>query len=257
MNVASQIPRPRLGLSFWVFVIFMLGLSGLFAVLGVWQMERLAWKEALVDQVSARLTQVPQPLPEAADWPTTDLESLTFHPVSVTGHYLADRTLLVFTNLPDPKGRVGGPGYWVMTPLVPTTGGTVFVNRGFVPQDSANAYRDGEGTPEGQVTLTGVAVAAETATAFTPAPDAAKRMEWLRDPVRLAKLAGVDGPVFGLTIDAPASPPGALPEGGETVVEFPNNHFGYALTWFGFALLTPCLLAGWVWRQLRPVGRPE
>ena len=27
---------------------------------------------------------------------------------------------------------------------------------------------------------------------------------------------------------------------------------GYALTWFGFALLTPVLLAYWVFRQLRP-----
>ena len=59
-------------------------------------------------------------------------------------------------------------------------------------------------------------------------------------PGRLATLAGVTGPVFGMTLDAPAAAPGALPQGGETVVDFPNNHFGYALTWFGFAILTPC-----------------
>jgi surfeit locus 1 family protein len=55
-----------------------------------------------------------------------------------------------------------------------------------------------------------------------------------------------------LTVDLPASAPGALPQGGETVVDFPNNHLGYAFTWFGFALLTPSLLAYWIWRQLRP-----
>ena len=45
---------------------------------------------------------------------------------------------------------------------------------------------------------------------------------------------------------------GSLPQGGETVVEFPNNHLGYAITWFGFAVLTPVLLAFWIGRQLRP-----
>ena len=58
-------------------------------------------------------------------------------------------------------------------------------------------------------------------------------------------MAGLSDPVLGLTIDAPAGSAGALPQGGETTVEFPNNHFGYALTWFGFAITTP-----------GPAGRP-
>ena len=61
-----------------------------------------------------------------------------------------------------------------------------------------------------------------------------------------------DTPVLALTLDLPAGAPGELPQGGETTVDFPNNHFGYALTWFGFALLTPGLLAFWIWRQVRP-----
>jgi surfeit locus 1 family protein len=67
-------------------------------------------------------------------------------------------------------------------------------------------------------------------------------------------MAEIAGPLFGLTVDAPAGEAGALPQGGETVIEFPNNHFGYALTWFGFALLTPVLLAFWVYRQVRPTA---
>jgi len=78
------------------------------------------------------------------------------------------------------------------------------------------------------------------------------RVEWVRDPKRLATLADISGIVLGLTIDAPATAPGALPQGGETTVDFPNNHLGYSFTWFGFAILTPCLLAFWVWRQFRP-----
>ena len=47
-------------------------------------------------------------------------------------------------------------------------------------------------------------------------------------------------------------PPGTLPQGGETVVEFPNNHLGYAITWFGFALIAPILLVFWLRRTRRP-----
>ena len=41
--------------------------------------------------------------------------------------------------LTDAKGQVSGAGYWIMTPFALDGGGTVFVDRGFVPQDSARA----------------------------------------------------------------------------------------------------------------------
>jgi len=229
----------------------MLALTGLFVWLGVWQVHRLAEKEALIAQVDRQLTQPPYDLPPAADWRAGDVDTYAWHPLALTGHYVPDGTVFVFTNLPEPKGRYAGPGYWVMTPFASDDGGTVFVNRGFIPQSSAEAFRS-VAPPAGARALTGIALAPEKAGAFTPGPDAPKRVEWVRDPLRLAAMAGTEGPVFALTVDAPAGEPGALPQGGETVVEFPNNHLGYALTWFGFALLTPILLGFWVWRQVRP-----
>jgi surfeit locus 1 family protein len=52
-------------------------------------------------------------------------------------------------------------------------------------------------------------------------------------------------------VDLPAGAPGQLPQGGETVVSFPNNHFGYALTWYGFAIVALVMLVFWLWRQAR------
>jgi surfeit locus 1 family protein len=98
---------------------------------------------------------------------------------------------------------------------------------------------------------------ADTAGPFTPAADRAHHIDWVRDPARLAALDGLGDPVLPLTIDLPAGPPGALPQGGETTVDFPNNHLGYAITWFGFALITPALLGFWMWRQLRPKSLPQ
>jgi surfeit locus 1 family protein len=230
----------------------MLVLTGLFVWLGVWQVERLAEKEALIAEVDRQLTQPPYDLPPVDQWEAIDIETYAYHPLTLTGRYSNDRSILVFTSLSEARGKFSGPGYWVMTPFTPDGGGTVFVNRDFIPQSSASSFATGGNGPEGQQTVTGIALEPEATGAFTPAPDKTNRIEWVRDPVRLAAMAEVSGPVFGLTIDAPAGEPGALPQGGETVIEFPNNHFGYALTWFGFALLTPALLAFWVFRQVRP-----
>jgi surfeit locus 1 family protein len=233
----------------------MLALTGLFAWLGVWQMQRLAEKEALIAAVAERFDRPPTPLPPVAEWVGFDPEVYDYRPVSFRGRYLYDRTALVFTSLSEPRGRFGGPGYWVMTPVAIAGGGTVFVNRGFVPEQLADSYLSGGTGPVGEVEVTGIARKGEAASAFTPGPDATRRIEWVRDPARLAAFLGPEaGPVAPIYVDLPAGDPGALPQGGETVVEFPNNHFGYALTWFGFALLTPALLAFWIARQLR---RPQ
>ena len=249
---AEAAPRRRLGFGFWGFIVVMLGLTALFAWLGLWQVDRLHWKETLIAQVNARLTQPPYELPRVELWPQLDLDAFSFHPLTVTGHYLPEKTVLVFASLSSARGKYDGPGYWVMTPVAADGGGTVFVNRGFIPQSSASAFANGGAAPQGEQIITGIGVAPEEPEPFTPGPDKAKRVEYVRDPVRLAAMAEVQGPALGITLDAPAADPGALPQGGETTIEFPNNHFGYALTWFGFAGLTPILLLVWIWRQLRP-----
>lgn len=248
---AAAPSRRRLGPGFWGFIALMLALTVLWIALGVWQLQRLDWKEGLIAEVSERMAAPPVPLPAAAQWPTLDLTNFSYRPVTVSGRYLGSGTILVFTSLSDAKGEASGPGYWVMAPFVPDGGGTVFVNRGFVPQASGPQFAAAP-PPTGELTLAGIALDPEPAGPFTPGPDTAGHIEWVRDPLRLAAMDRTAGPVFGMTIDAPAGAPGALPQGGETSVDFPNNHFGYALTWFGFAILTPALLAYWVRRQLRP-----
>lgn len=242
-------PRPRL---WWnaAFVALMLGLTALFVALGLWQWERLAEKEALIAAVASRMARAPSDFPAADQWPTLDPEFYNYRPLTVTGRYLPDETVLVFTSLGSARGRYSGPGYWVMTPFAPENGGTLFVNRGFVPQQSGPAFAAGGAVQQGTQTLTGVGRATEAASRFTPGADTENRIEWVRDTERLARFAGSSpAPFAPIYLDLPAGDAGALPQGGETVVEFPNNHLGYALTWFGFALITPVLLAFWLFRR--------
>jgi surfeit locus 1 family protein len=234
----------------WVFVLIMLALTVFFLGLGKWQLDRLAWKQGLIAEAAKNMQLSPTPFPPMGDWPKLDPESFQYRPVTVTGHYLPAEELKVFVGLTDEaKGAYHGAGDWIMTPFAVDGGGTILVDRGFVPQ----ALPPGAvvaAAPTGTLTLSGVAVASEEAGPFTPAADAAKRLDWTRNIPRLEKLlAPSDAPIAPLYIDLPAGPKGALPQGGETEVDFPNNHLGYAMTWFGFALTTIIMLAEWLRRQ--------
>lgn len=234
----------------WTFVVLMLAFAATCVWLGTWQMQRLAEKEALIAAVDQRLGATPVPAPPAAEWPTLDLEALNFQPVSLTGAFRYNQTVTVFTSLTKAKGPATGPGYWVVTPFILADGGTVFVNRGFVPEDFQEAaVMDGEGD-DVQVTISGLLRPGEKAGLVTPGPDTSNRIEWVRDPVRLAAMVDPAlAPIAPFYVDLPAGEPGQLPQGGETVIEFPNNHLGYAYTWYGFAIVAVVMLGFWFWRQ--------
>jgi surfeit locus 1 family protein len=240
----------------WSFVALMAALTVVFVYLGVWQMERLAEKEALIDVVAERLHLPPSPVPPVAQWPTLDLEKLNYAPVSLTGSFRHEQAVTVFTSLSTAKGPASGPGYWLMTPFVLDAGGTVFVNRGFIPQRLQEAALNDPGAPQGDITVTGLVRPPEVAGLFVPEADTSNRVEWVRDPVRLAHMVDPAlAPFAPFYVDEVAGTPGVLPQGGETIVEFPNNHLGYALTWFGFAILTPIMLGFWLWRQRRSANK--
>lgn len=255
-----EITAPQRSSRVWWYAAFiglMLALTVLFAVLGLWQWQRLAEREELIATVASRMTRSPSEFPTADRWAALDPDFYNYRPLTVTGSYVPRQTVLVFTSLTAAKGRYSGPGYWVMTPFVLEEGGTLFVNRGFVPQESGSAFASGGPVPPGIVTLAGMGRAPEEPGSFTPGADAARRIEWVRDTHRLGRLVDPAlAPFAPIYLDLPAGDPGALPQGGETMVEFPNNHLGYALTWFGFALLTPTLLAFWLFRLFRRASQP-
>ncbi len=62
--------------------------------------------------------------------------------------------------------------------------------------------------------------------------------------------------VLPFFVDANAAPnPGGLPVGGVTLVTLPNNHFQYALTWFGLALVLLTIAGTRLWERWR--GSPR
>lgn len=254
MDKAQANPRSGLRWSDWLFTALMLVLAVTCVFLGNWQMARLGDKEALMAAVETRLISEPVPAPIAADWTGLDLDAWNFQPVTLTGTYRYTQTVTVFTSLANARGRFSGPGYWVVTPFVLDTGGTVFVNRGFVPQEMQEqaALGDLHGDDPGSVTITGLFRPGEDAGFMVPEPNMSDRIEWVRNPERLAAMVDPAlAPVAPFYVDLLAAGEGDLPQGGETVVSFTNNHFGYALTWYGFAIVAVVMLGFWLFRQTR------
>ncbi len=207
--------------------------------LGVWQVHRLAWKEALIAQVTAGLSAQPVPAPGPEDWPTLAVSDHEYERVEVSGTFFDDQSAYVVYALTEPKGKYGGGGYLVMTPLQTTGGWTVYVNRGFVPGNRRNpATRPGSTIP-GVTTVIGLLRTPYQRAWFAPGDDARNNAWFSRDPALYAAAYGAPtDAVAPYIIDANFDPalPDGLPQGGETIVSFPNSHLGYAITWFGLAI---------------------
>jgi surfeit locus 1 family protein len=198
--------------------------------LGVWQLKRLAWKEGLIAAVSARAHAAPTPAPPPSQWASLKPADYEYRRVAVKGDYdYADQELL-FSALEDPRGRYGGVGHFVMTPLRLAGGETIIVDRGFVPDTLKAAAEKG---PRGDVEVIGLMRSSERGNLFTPADDPANHEFFSRNVERLARAMRL-GPHAPFVIDAEAGPD-PLPEGGQTRLVFVNNHLSYAFTWFGLA----------------------
>ena len=218
--------------------------SGMFVGLGIWQLRRLAWKETIISTIEARTKVAPVPLPRPSTWPTLNPTDYEYRRVILTGTFANDEETPVF------RGGPEGAGYLVLTPLRLSDGGVVLVNRGWVPSERKNKSSHLAGDPDGAVTIVGLMRGPEPRNAFTPADDPETRTYFTRDPNEIARHLGLrDAAPF--TVDADAAPnPGGWPRGGATVLDIPNNHFSYAMTWFGLALGLLGVFIGLAWKSL-------
>jgi surfeit locus 1 family protein len=214
--------RPLLGPSLW----FLPGFA-LLVGLGVWQIQRLHEKEALITSVEAGLQAPPVPLSQALKEGAARAE---WRPVRVSGHFLHDKELYLFS-----RGPMGAVGVDIITPLVQTNGDAVLVDRGFVPEALRNPATRSAGEVAGEVSVTGILRLSQRPGLFTPAPSLNTRLWFVKEIPSMAKATGLAVPP--ILIEADATPnPGGWPMGGQTRVDFPNDHLQYAITWFGLAL---------------------
>jgi surfeit locus 1 family protein len=217
----------------WGFFIGGLVLLAILLGLGTWQVQRLHWKEELLAKIDERIHSEPVDL-AAIEEIRSGGGDIEYRPVTVRGTFenSGERHFLATWK--------GQSGFNVYTPLRLDDGRYVFVNRGFVPYDRKDPATRQAGELQGEVEVTGLArtAPAEKQSFIVPDNTPGQNIFYWKDLKAMAATAGLPkgAKVVPFYIDADDTPnPGGLPVGGVTIIDLPNNHLQYALTWYGLA----------------------
>ena len=215
-------------------------LFGLFGVailtsLGVWQLQRLEWKETVLAEIEARIGAAPVVLPDQVD-PASD----KYLPVSVSGRSTGQALYALVST----KER--GAGYRLISAFETENGRRVLLDEGFVPVAGIDTL---VAPPEAALEITGNLHWPDEVDGFTPDPDLEAGLVFARDVPVLAGALDTE-PVLIVARDVSGSDIRATPM-PVTTVGIPNNHLGYSVQWFGLALVWAGMTAFLIWRIQR------
>jgi len=213
----------------------MVGLAALAGLigLGVWQLERLAWKDALLARLTARVGAEPISLAAVERQWQADGDVEYLHALA-RGRFHHERERYLYA--PQPTGL----GWYVYTLLEISPGRILWVNRGWVDDAHKPPRRRALGQVAGDTEVRGLVRRPLPPGMFTPANDVAGNLWYWPDLAQMTTSAfgpeAADSLPFRLEVDQQPLPPGGLPRGGVTRLDLPNRHLEYALTWFALAL---------------------
>ena len=224
-------------------LIFGLGGAAILVSLGVWQVQRLAWKQALLSQIDTQIAAPPIPLSDALT-----PEFRRYAPVTITGKFDQGHIRMLASR------KSIGPVYRIIRPFVVDGQGTILVDTGWQFEAAAVLA-----APTTRLTLTGNLDAPNEADGFTPAPDTVSNIWFARDVPAMAQALGTD-PVLVVLRDAPET----VSESEWAVTPWPvdsagisNDHLQYAITWFSLAAIWVAMSAFFVLRPYRNSARKD
>jgi cytochrome oxidase assembly protein ShyY1 len=226
--------------------VFVLVAVATFVGLGSWQLQRKAWKEALIESLEQRLSSPPVDLPPRGRWAALDPAYDEFRRVKFSAVLLPGAEALVYTSGSALRSDVFGSGYWVFALARLPAGGLVVINRGFVPQGwQDSATPDAAGMPA-NTDLVGVMRWPESRSVFSPKDDPDRNLWFVRDPVAIATAKGWgDVAPFYIELESP-QPASGLPRAGRLRANLRNEHLQYAITWYGLAVVVVTMFVFWV-----------
>jgi surfeit locus 1 family protein len=213
--------------------------------LGVWQLERRAWKEDLLARIAALQAAPARPLGGALSTAKTP-EDLGFMRVSAICPGLETAPFLQLYSL-----RGGEAGVRLISACPLGDGRSILVDRGFVA-DTISARPPVDSARLTPMRVEGVLRAPDAATFVTPANQPNANQWYSRDIAAMAQHLGAanPAPVF-LMAETSSNPewkaliPAPLP------TEIPNRHLEYAGTWFGLAGALAAVYAALLFRRLK------
>lgn len=207
-----------------------LGLSGLILLcsLGIWQIGRMYEKRAQLDEMTAGISTPAVAVPD-----TYDPEIDRFRPVIVAGDFTGER-LYVISGKPDV-----GAGVRVISVLQTETGRRLLIDRGFLlDQDKHKVLT------QKRVNVIGNLMWPRDANEYTPPPDAKTGMWFARDADKMSAMLNTEP----LMIVARTDTGDGIEPVPVNTASIPNDHWGYAITWFSLALVWALMTGALIWR---------
>ncbi|MFC0201556.1 SURF1 family protein [Paracoccus rhizosphaerae] len=197
--------------------------------LGLWQLDRLAWKESMLDEIRAGIDAEPVPLPAEVD------PSMKYLPVTVTGTTTGQEIDVLSHD------RDQGAGYQVVSRFVTDDGRAILLDRGFVPQELRHVAR-----PPVRLQVRGNLHWPQDASSSTPAPNLDENIWFARDVDAMARTLDTQ-PVLVVASFITGDNQGAEPV-PVAVEGIPNNHLSYAVQWFLIAATWAVMTLALIWR---------
>ena len=213
-------------------ILFLLifGLAGLGVLLslGIWQVQRLSWKQEVLAEIEDRISADP------VDLPAQVLEDADkYLPVIVSGEMVPGEIHVLVSV------KQVGAGYRIIQSF--NTGDrTILVDRGFVPTTAKDTER-----LTGPMEIAGNLHWPDEIDSYTPEADIDANIWFARDVQNLAAALGAE-PI--LLIARSQTDPNVTPLPVDTA-GIPNDHLQYAITWFGLALVWAAMTGYFLWRS--------
>jgi cytochrome oxidase assembly protein ShyY1 len=215
--------------------------------LGVWQLERKAWKENLISALAQRTVAPSAPLPPHREWLILGAVD-EFRRVQARVAFVPGREARVYGGGSALREDIKGPGYFAFAPARLADGTTVVINRGYVDNASPDAALKPLALPDAAIDIVGALRWPESPHWFVTPYSDRQDLWFTRDHRAMAERYGW-GEVapFYIEMESPL-PAGGVPRPGPLRVKLRNDHLGYAITWFGLAASLLAVFGVWVAR---------
>lgn len=223
----------------WILTTLLVAVAvGVMARLGVWQLDRLAQRRAFNQRVEAQIHAPELSLNNPVD--PQALYEMEYRPVVARGVFDHENEILLRNQYWE-----GELGVHVLTPLVlEGSDYSILVDRGYLPMEQSIAEQRAAYNRNGTVEVRGILLRGHVPQIFgvpdpTLAPGETRLETW--NSVNLTRIGEqIDSPLYPIYLQA------APPEGGVQSLPYASldqpdisegPHFGYAMQWFGFALV--------------------
>jgi surfeit locus 1 family protein len=196
--------------------------------LGFWQLRRMEEKRVYLDEIEARISNAPIPLPAAPEEARDKFQAVVAKG-TFTGEYLEV--------LAGQKGA--SPGVMVIEAFALPDGRRIMVQRGFIEEEARKVPR-----PPHEAKVEGNLHWPDDTNSFTPPPDEKTGLWFARDvPAMAAKLKTEPTLIVAREPTGDGIAPMPVDTSG-----IPNDHWGYAIQWFLLAATWAGMTLFLLWR---------